>query len=181
MPGRSHPKNRYDALKIEVQRISQILEKIGDENEAAAILPSEIIHTPDRRPLTGTVDLRTAKWLLAEREARRAVLDAIRLDDTQWTILLDLYVAGRDHRLVAISSACIASGAPATTALRAIKILEGVGYVRRSQDRFDGRRVYLRLAPYTEVRIAQYLENLAVSLTRLINDQPIHRPSAPSI
>jgi DNA-binding MarR family transcriptional regulator len=49
-------------------------------------------------------------------------------------------------RRVSVSSAGIASAAPATTALRWIKQLEASGVIRREADPQDRRRIYLRLS-----------------------------------
>jgi DNA-binding MarR family transcriptional regulator len=60
-----------------------------------------------------------------------------------WDILLDLALANRDYRSVSVTSACIASCVPPTTALRWISVLEAKGYVERTPDELDARRSYL--------------------------------------
>ncbi len=56
-----------------------------------------------------------------------------------WDILLDLYLAAAKGRPVSVSSACIGSGAPQTTAIRHLALLESAGLVIRSPNPMDNR------------------------------------------
>ena len=56
-----------------------------------------------------------------------------------WDILLDLYLAAAKGRPVSVSSACIGSGAPQTTAIRHLALLESAGLVVRSPNPIDNR------------------------------------------
>jgi len=60
-----------------------------------------------------------------------------------WDMLLDLMVADRDHRSVSVTSACVASCVPLTTALRWVSVLEAKGLIERTRDDDDARRSYL--------------------------------------
>lgn len=60
-------------------------------------------------------------------------------------ILLDLYVNSTPERLVSVSSACIGSACPPTTALRWIKYLEQQELLVRVPDELDKRRIYILL------------------------------------
>jgi hypothetical protein len=64
-----------------------------------------------------------------------------------WDILLDLFIAAKERRRVSVTSACIGSAVPSTTALRWISILERQGLLTREADPGDARRVYVRLSP----------------------------------
>lgn len=57
-----------------------------------------------------------------------------------WDILLDLTLAYLEGRKIYVSSACIASGVPPTTALRWLKILEDEGLAVRMPDKQDRRK-----------------------------------------
>jgi DNA-binding MarR family transcriptional regulator len=56
-----------------------------------------------------------------------------------WDILLDLYLAAAKGRPVSVSSACIGSGAPQTTAIRHLALLESAGLVIRTPNPMDNR------------------------------------------
>lgn len=66
--------------------------------------------------------------------------------DPAWDILIDLYISLLEHRAVSVSSACIASCSPPTTALRHIATLQEKGLVARRPDLRDGRRIHLELS-----------------------------------
>ncbi|CAM3220722.1 hypothetical protein SPAN111604_11270 [Sphingomonas antarctica] len=61
-------------------------------------------------------------------------------------MLLDLFVRQASATQTCISSACIGSGAPAATGLRYIKAFEQKGWIIRTADPNDARRVYLSLS-----------------------------------
>ena len=88
-----------------------------------------------------------AECLYRERRRRDAAVGGADdlFGEPSWDILLDLFVARGRGRPVSVSSACIASSAPQSTALRYIGLLERVGLIRRSKDPCDGRRQYLEL------------------------------------
>lgn len=62
--------------------------------------------------------------------------------DPAWDILLDLYIHSAEGQKVSISSACLGSAAPETTALRYLGELERMGLVERHRHAAD-RRVQL--------------------------------------
>jgi len=63
-----------------------------------------------------------------------------------WDMMLDLYVARSENIRIGVSSLCIASAVPATTALRYINMMVQNGLVTRHNDRKDGRRVFIELS-----------------------------------
>lgn len=77
--------------------------------------------------------------------------------DPAWDIMLDLYAAGIEGRVVCITSACIASGVPTTTALRWVTLLVNRGAVCRSPDTSDHRRSYLYLSTQAKAAMADWL------------------------
>ncbi len=79
------------------------------------------------------------------RTRDRLFADEDLFGDPAWDILLDLVYAERDHKSVSVTSACMASGVPPTTALRWVTVLEARGYIERAQDKLDGRRRYVML------------------------------------
>ena len=77
-----------------------------------------------------------------------------------WDMLLDLYEKKMLGPAVCVTSLCIASGLPPTTALRRIDILEAEGLVRRIEDSSDRRRVLIELTPTGAEKLVEYFENV---------------------
>lgn len=89
--------------------------------------------------------------------ARRTRFPEVDFGDAAWHILLDLYLEEEAGRKVSISSACIGSGAAATTALRHLGRLVETGVVIREGDPHDRRRAFVRLAPAARARLTTVL------------------------
>ena len=68
------------------------------------------------------------------------------LGEPCWDILLDLTVAAIEGKRISVTSACIASGVPPTTALRWISLLEKEGLAERSGDLSDKRRFFIKIS-----------------------------------
>jgi hypothetical protein len=86
-----------------------------------------------------------AKALIALQSGRRALALPSLFADPAWDMLLDLFVARAEGRPVAVSSLCIASGVPASTAHRWIQALVDHDAVRRRADPVDRRRVFIEI------------------------------------
>lgn len=80
------------------------------------------------------------------RKARSRHIPADFLGEPNWDILLDLFIAKSRGKMVSITSACIASHVPPTTALRWIALLEEDGLIIREGDKDDRRRFFIRLS-----------------------------------
>jgi DNA-binding MarR family transcriptional regulator len=78
-----------------------------------------------------------------------------------WDILLDLFVMEAKGKRVPVSSACIASGASHSTALRQIDELVRCKLVVRERDETDKRRTYVRLSDEGTRKMALTLEQLS--------------------
>lgn len=72
------------------------------------------------------------------------------LGEPGWDILLDLFIAKLSGLKISITSACIASQVPPTTALRWLSVLEEEGLIGRAVDAKDRRRTWVEL---TEVGV----------------------------
>lgn len=108
-------------------------------------------------PRTGSTAA-LARALYRERQIRTKFLGtAVHLGEPGWDILLDLYIAASEQRRVSVSSLCIASGVPSTTALRWIALLVERGALVRESDDHDRRRAYLRLSDATKAAMDAYL------------------------
>ncbi|TXC68395.1 winged helix DNA-binding protein [Sphingorhabdus soli] len=80
--------------------------------------------------------------------------------DPAWDMLLDLMVARIDRLPVSVSSLCIASAVPATTALRWIKTMTEAGLFERRSDPSDGRRVFIALSDETAQAMHAYFADM---------------------
>jgi len=88
-----------------------------------------------------------------------------------WDILLDLFIAAKERRRVSVTSACIGSAVPSTTALRWIAILEKQGLLVREADPGDARRVYVKLSARGYAAMLEYFASASRSIVRL-DDAP---------
>lgn len=95
--------------------------------------------------------------IMRARRKRMEFLDPELFSDPAWDILLDLTSAALDGKPVPASSACAASHAPLSTALRHVRQLVDAGLVRRWQDPFDKRRTLLELEPAAFEAMKAYL------------------------
>jgi DNA-binding MarR family transcriptional regulator len=110
------------------------------------------------------------KLLIADRRARNEQFPAALFADPAWDILLDLYVAHADGLLISVTSAVIAADVPASTALRWISHMTKQGYLRRSPDPHDRRRVHVELAENAITRIENYLQAVSKKWGVIIRD-----------
>lgn len=106
-----------------------------------------------------------AEALLNQRQSLTLKLGAEFVADPVWTMLLDLLVSEAADRKVSVTSLTIASGVPATTALRWIASMEDAGLIERSPDPSDQRRTFLSLTD----RGASIVETEVASLVDFLN------------
>lgn len=108
----------------------------------------------------------TARAVLAGRRRRTANFAGVRFYDPSWDMILELYVATREERDVAVSQLCSMSGGSTTTALRHIENMEALGYLRRAADPDDRRRLLITMSPLLADAVDQWLD-LQLAATRL--------------
>ena len=65
--------------------------------------------------------------------------------DPAWRIMLDLLIQRVGRKETSVSSACIASGGPSTSALRYLQAMIELGLIERTEDPQDRRRVFVAL------------------------------------
>jgi DNA-binding MarR family transcriptional regulator len=102
-----------------------------------------------------------ASDILAERSRRARLFP--HMNEPTWLILIDLFV--NDGRDVSVTSACLASCVPPTTALRYIGRLEADGLVRREDHPGDRRSILLRLTGLGRERLTEFFDNPLHHLT----------------
>ncbi|WP_337191223.1 winged helix DNA-binding protein [Parapontixanthobacter aurantiacus] len=98
--------------------------------------------------------------VIRQRQERSALFEADLFADPAWDMLLDLAAAHAEGQRVSVTSLCIASGVPTTTALRWIAQLTAKGLVEKVQDAIDRRRAFVRLTDRSIAAIARYFRNV---------------------
>jgi hypothetical protein len=105
-------------------------------------------------------DPRLVRRIIRQRHLRARFFDPALFADPAWDILLDLTAARAEHKRVSVTSLCIASGVPPTTALRWIGQLTAAGLLERIDDETDRRRTFLALSDSAADAMARYFATL---------------------
>lgn len=119
------------ALSLEAARIADALARLaGDEREAPVAV----------------VDAGMVRRLIRLRRDRERYFPAEMFADPAWDMLLDLAAARLEGQRVSVSSLCMASAVPMTTALRWVRSLSEAGIFARGADPADARRTWVALS-----------------------------------
>lgn len=98
-----------------------------------------------------------AQKLIKARSSRAKYFPAELFGEPAWNILLDLYVCKARGQRITITSSCIASGVPPTTAIRYINLLVSMGLLTKSVSTADLRATYLELTGEAENLMDKFL------------------------
>ncbi|MFC3173574.1 MarR family transcriptional regulator [Novosphingobium bradum] len=109
-------------------------------------------------PAAELPDARMIRRILRQRQQRARFFDAELFADPAWDMLLDLTAARAEHKRVSVTSLCIASGVPPTTALRWISQLTRAGLFERVEDTLDRRRAFIGLSEKAADGMGRYFE-----------------------
>lgn len=120
---------------------------------------------PPRPPLP---DPRLVRRIIRQRQLRARFFDAELFADPAWDILLDLTAARAEHTRVSVTSLCIASGVPPTTALRWIAQMTETGLLERVEDEADRRRAFIQLSDRAADAMARYFHELGKEAASLV-------------
>jgi DNA-binding MarR family transcriptional regulator len=85
-------------------------------------------------------------------------------------MLLDLTAAHAEHRRVSVTSLCLASGVPPTTALRWVQQMTESGLFERVADSADKRRVFISLSDRAADAMARYFSEIDVEAAPMLRD-----------
>jgi len=128
---------------------SSKLRALADQIDGFLEAPTQVVDIDyhEYNPKSPRLDFgRMAKMIYCGRRNRDKAIGIDDLfNDPAWDILLDLLVNETSHKPVSVTSACIASCVPPTTALRWLSTLEEYGLVERAEDATDARRTFVRL------------------------------------
>lgn len=108
--------------------------------------------------MPGLPDPRRVRATIRKRQMRTRFFESALFADPAWDILLDLTAARAEGRRVSVTSLCIASGVPPTTALRWITQMTEQGLLQREEDTVDRRRAYIGLSDSAVEAMARYFE-----------------------
>jgi len=113
-------------------------------------------------------DPRLVRRIIRQRQLRGRFFEAELFADPAWDMLLDLTAARAEHTRVSVTSLCIASGVPPTTALRWIGQMTEVGLLERVEDDADRRRAFIALTDKAAEAMARYFAELGRDAARLV-------------
>ena len=142
----AEPKRASEKLPAVVKQLFSELQaieaRISQISEQSSALDEYLYANHEQRSFYAWV-----KTAYAERQARKLFFkNPDVLGEPCWDIILDLTKAELEGKRISVTSACIASGVPPTTALRWIAVLEKEGIIERSSDQQDKRRVFVRMS-----------------------------------
>lgn len=123
---------------------------------------------PAEGEAAGQIDAAVVKWLVSLKDNRPFAECRGIAGEAGWEILLDLYVNARLGKRTSVTSACIGSRVPPTTALRHLNALCDAGRIERHRDENDARRYWLRLPRDVADEIENYLKTTVGELLTLV-------------
>lgn len=163
-------------LAQQVEAIAQSLDRLSQRATPADASGTTTLNDYRRPPDQGAPalaavgqpalpDPRMVRQIIANRQARTRFFDAELFGEPAWDMLLDLTAAHAEGVRVSVTSLCIASGVPATTALRWITQMVESGIFVRIPDPADRRRAFIILSDRSLTAMAQYFASLRGPVT----------------
>lgn len=113
-------------------------------------------------------DPRLIRRIIRQRQLRARFFDGDLFADPAWDMLLDLTAARAEHARVSVTSLCIASGVPPTTALRWIGQMVETGLLQRVEDETDKRRAFITLGDRAADAMARYFAELGGKAAQMV-------------
>lgn len=183
-----------DADRAVLVRLSEQVSVIGAQLEALRSRPASLEDLPpgmtrlaesssafrfdthpvvrESRPKSGRVpSLPPAAFvrkIIRQRQLRAQHLPPEIFADPAWDMLLDLAASHVEHKRVSVSSLCIASAVPTTTALRWIGQLTDAALLRREEDPADRRRAFIALTDQAVAALARYFAAIEKDVVPMI-------------
>jgi CheY-like chemotaxis protein/DNA-binding MarR family transcriptional regulator len=112
-------------------------------------------------------DGREALAVLARlRDTKQSIFGTTLMPEPAWEMLTELMRASLGNTRLSVTSLCLSSRSPTTTALRKLEELEDAGLVRRVPDARDGRRSYVELTPDGMLRMRMFLDAFTQTISR---------------
>lgn len=173
-------------LTEQVNQIAERLERMGDAPDSSVRSPSHAFRLDETAGATlkpsgnpsedrlvrstrpSLPDPRLVRRIIHQRQLRARFFDGDLFADPAWDMLLDLTAARVEHNRVSVTSLCIASGVPPTTALRWISQLTDAGLLERVEDDTDRRRAFIQLTDKASDAMARYFGEMGKSAVQLV-------------
>lgn len=155
--------DRLQKLADEVARIAATLAQLagsplsnGGDAFSDGLIGYRAGPTPTATRLVN-ISVGEIRGMIRARRLRDRFLPSDLFGEAAWDMLLDLMAARIEGTQVAVSSLCIASAVPPTTALRAIRGMTERGLFVRVADDHDKRRIFIELSSATADAMRSYL------------------------
>lgn len=175
-------RDALEELRELVRAMSEVVSRMDGAGAASAPAPPPdqapppfLLNTRANRPEPHVISAgaplpepRLIRRIIHQRQLRSRFLPGDLFADPVWDMLLDLTAATAEHRRVSVSSLCIASGVPPTTALRWITQMGDAGLVQRFEDHTDRRRVFIALTESAIGSMARYFRAIGPGATALV-------------
>lgn len=141
--------NRLSHLSGDLQRLAILITSDRPSDNKGKLQPEDITPALVRKHI--------------KSEARRREIGGGELfGDSAWSMLLDLLLAKMEGGMLSVSSACIGSGAPMSTAMRLVRRFVDAGIVHKVPDEKDRRRDFLVLDDDMRDLMLEYLADSMV-------------------
>lgn len=157
-------------LTEQVGQIAGHIDRLAPREPASAAVPEPVGVAPPM-PAVAAAKLpegRLLRRIIRQRQLRSRFIEGDFFADPAWDMLLDLAAARVEGKQVSVTSLCIASGVPPTTALRWIGALVQADLFQRVCDQNDRRRAFIELTDRAANRLANYFDEIALSGPMLV-------------
>ncbi len=142
--GKDLDKRQREDLSLQVEHLSaelaQILKRLGYYVDKSAESTDEAECDASKASLIDRVE-RT----IFTRQQRVKFFPAELFADPAWDMLIGIFLRELNQQRTTVSSLCVASQVPPTTALRWIRTISDRGMFTRRPDPVDGRRIFVEL------------------------------------
>lgn len=156
--------SHFDAIEIN-DASTWLVDGAEGETDAPMRPAIPLLQQPAGRAtrMDDLVMCRLAREEYDERARRLKFFHQTFLGEPAWDILLDLYINEVTGLRASVTSVCIASRVPQTTAIKVIGALIEKGLVERASDPLDRRRHWVTMSNRGYVLMRDYLEARAIA------------------
>jgi hypothetical protein len=144
----NHTKELLQNVGSQIQSASRAIAQALENMDSDRLMQSAFDETRNGSDDAGLPTLiATARNMIFQRRLRDRVISGSGLfGEPAWEIMLDLFIATAEGKSISVSSACIGSAGPPTTALRYLSVLDEQRLVERFKHATDARVIHVRLS-----------------------------------